>query len=221
MKVVVALFLLLFAAGDMRAQSAEELLQQALVLERSEGDYSGAITLYRQVADSPATDRLLVGQALVQMARAYENMGRSEAARTYQRVLSEFADVPALVSEAREGFARTRQAPSTPFVEPGRRDIIDTGDGFSLIGGGISPGGRYLFAPYYDPMGITYFDTSTGEQTIIPVERRSGHAEFVRFSPDESMFATAWRGYEPAGEELLLFDVATHDYEVLLDATAY
>lgn len=230
-----ALLLLPLAASN--AQSAEELLQQALVLERSEGDYAGAIALYRLVAESAEFDRAVTGRALVQMAVAYENMGRVEAARTYQRVLVEYGDLPELAAEAREGFARTREPieqPSTP--EPGSTSVLDIPDKMVGWGRAMSPKGTFIAGPVREPAGVMVVSTHTGQETVFnfPAE---AYAEVytVRFSPDESQIATTvWQHdgdcvltrtprcqFDTQSSKVFILDLKTGEYSPIWNNLAY
>src|ERR1051325_5276211 len=94
----------LFSHG-LFAQNAADLLQKGLRKEQVEGDIKGAIELYRQVAGECASSRSLAAQALVQLGKAYEKLGASEARAAYARVISDFADQAKELSEAKARFA--------------------------------------------------------------------------------------------------------------------
>ena len=87
-----ALLLLLAGALPSRAQTGRELFQQALVMERSQGDLKGAISLYERIVREFATDRSLTASALLQLGECYEKQGSAQARQAYQRVVTEFAD---------------------------------------------------------------------------------------------------------------------------------
>jgi len=61
------------------AQSGYDLLQRALVEERSNGQVREAIELYRRIISEHASDRALTATALVWLGRAYETLGSQDA----------------------------------------------------------------------------------------------------------------------------------------------
>lgn len=215
-------FLLVLLVGltvlPAQAQSAEELLQNALRLERSEGDYAGAIALYRQVAESSEFARAVTGRALVQIAMAYENMGRAEAARTYQRVLAEYGDLPELVAEAREGFARTVERTPTRERLP-TQTVLDVGEHFENWGSGMSPSGRYLTGYNYEPAGVRVIDTWEGLVDDLELDP-NGYGEYPRFSPDESEIALGWHEGDKIAD-LIVIDRADGQSRELLSVSDY
>lgn len=92
----------LLATPSSTAQDASTRLIEALSLERSVGDYEGAIAIYREIAGDASADRRVVGQAVLQLGKAYESLGRTEAFAAYERVARDFGDQEDLVAEARE-----------------------------------------------------------------------------------------------------------------------
>ncbi len=192
MKRLSFLLLVLAISVSAQAQSAEDLLQQALRLERSQGDYNGAIALYKQVSEMSGLSRPLAGRALVAMAKAYENLGRSEAARTYQRVLEDYGDIPELVARALEGYARTR-APVSEEPTPGSRSIFELPGHWDDWGAALSPSGRHVLAMVNgEEAGIGVLDIRTGDARTFRLDIE-GYPTFARFSPDESKIATGWQ----------------------------
>ena len=82
----------LFSAQSIEAQSGQELFQQALAMERSNGQVRDAIPLYQRIVAQFASDRSLAANALIRLGHAYEALGSSEANRAYQRIVSDYAD---------------------------------------------------------------------------------------------------------------------------------
>ncbi|MFT5142565.1 MAG: tetratricopeptide (TPR) repeat protein [Rhodothermales bacterium] len=74
---------------DALAQTGEDLLQQAVRTERLSGNLDAAIALYEQIVEQYAGDRDLSSQALLQLARAYESLGRTEARKAYGPLLND------------------------------------------------------------------------------------------------------------------------------------
>ena len=74
------------------AQTGPDLFQQALVMERAQGDLDRAIILYNRILDEHKVDRALCAKALFQMASFYDRLGRPEAVDVFRRVLEEYPD---------------------------------------------------------------------------------------------------------------------------------
>ena len=102
-----ALVALTLMAGvqPVAAQSGHDLFQQALVMERANGELRDAIALYERIADEFADDRELVARALVQMGRCYERLGLTDARQVYRRVIDDFPEQRSEVARARERLA--------------------------------------------------------------------------------------------------------------------
>ena len=108
-----ALLFLLTPLDRAVAQTGRDLLQQALVRERANGDLRGAIAIYERIVREFRADRPLVANALVQLGSCYERLGSTEAERAYQRVVREFADQAEFVAQARTRLAGLRTAAAT------------------------------------------------------------------------------------------------------------
>ena len=67
--VAIAIATLSLVGGAVLAQSGNDLFQQALVKERTEGNMAEAIKLYQTIVQKYGTDRKLAARALVQMGQ--------------------------------------------------------------------------------------------------------------------------------------------------------
>ena len=163
------LTLTLLVGAPALAQTGNDLLQQALVMEQAEGDLQAAIQLYERIADEFAADRELVARALVQMGQCYEKLGSTEAERAYQRVVSDFADQTDFVAQARARLAALHTAPTATGGPVARMLLNSTNPADRQIenprGMVPSPDGRrvayYQSAP--DTKGVYVRDLTTGE----------------------------------------------------------
>ena len=88
-----------------QAPSGHATFQQALAKERVDGNLQEAIKLYERVVSEFASDRALAAQALVQVGRCYEKLGRDEAVKAYERLVRDFADQEDAVDVARARLA--------------------------------------------------------------------------------------------------------------------
>ena len=76
----------LISAQSIQAQSGQELFQQALVMELSNGEVGLAIGLYQRIVMEFASDRPLAAKALIRLGAAQEARGSTEAKRAYQHI---------------------------------------------------------------------------------------------------------------------------------------
>jgi tetratricopeptide (TPR) repeat protein len=214
----VVFYLLALSSSDAAAQDAAAQMQEALTLERSLGDYEGAIELYRQIAADDAADRRVVAQALIQLGKAYESLGRAEAFSAYDRVAREFTEQEDLVAEARtrmRGLA-SENPPQPAGVEarqPGEMSNISfAGDReMGYYGVDLSPDGRYM--AFRDGF---YRDLQTDQDTKFETAEDC-RLSTVRFSPDGSRLAYGCWGNAGAG----VIDLASQAATRILDADAY
>ena len=109
------------------AQTGHDLLQQALVRERANGDLRGAIAIYERIVREFRADRPLVANALVQLGSCYERLGSTEAERAYQRVVREFGDQTEFAAQARTRLAGLRTA-AAPGSGPTARLLLSRAD---------------------------------------------------------------------------------------------
>ena len=105
MKMKVAVMMTITAAivsvSTVRADdpARAQKLQQAIDLIESKGDIVHALPLLEEAAKS--TDKTLAAQALLYLGRAQERTDKAAARKTYQQIVSRFADQPAVANQAR------------------------------------------------------------------------------------------------------------------------
>ena len=152
-----ALFALFALPATAQAQSASDLFQRALRVERVEGDLEEAIRLYRQVVE--LDDRALAARALLRIGESYDLMGREGAEQAYRRLVSEFADQTAEADTARSrlaAIARIASPPSTAETDRLSLRLLwpdgpwtpggPTRDGKELIYADVVPGREFSLA---------------------------------------------------------------------------
>jgi Tol biopolymer transport system component len=183
--------LLLTGAQSLNAQTGHDLFQQALVMERANGELQNAITLYERIAEEFIDDRELVARALVQMGLCYEKLGSTEAESAYQRVVREFADQGDPVARAQSRLAALQRAALA--AEPADIAVRRVWAGPEAQAGTPSPDGRTLV---HDGSGVlTVRDLATGESRHIT---RDSNAYDPKVSPDGRVVAYGWA---ESGEE--------------------
>jgi Tol biopolymer transport system component len=119
-----------------------DLLQQALVKERAEGNLKEAIQIYGQIVQKHGANRPLAAKALLQMGRCYERLGQADARRTYERLVKEYGDQNEAVAEARTRLATLIAAATRPKFTKIRVPTKLPPPGESLIA--LSPDGLEL-----------------------------------------------------------------------------
>jgi Tol biopolymer transport system component len=155
---------LIFAiAGTAFAQTPNVQFRAAQQKETVDGDLTAAIKLYRQVADAKSTPSALAASALVRLGHCYERLGSTEAAKAYERVVTQFGKEEA-ATEARQRLASLpgkggSSAPESSLVT--RRVAGD----LPWIQNTLTRDGRYtLVRP---GLGLDLFDLVTGSRKPI------------------------------------------------------
>ena len=191
---VVTLALLALGAG-LAAQSGNDLFQQALVKERTEGNPTAAIALYQTIVQKHGSDRALVARALVQMGGCYEKLGSGHPIKMYDRVVREFGDQKESVATARARLAALRSLAAAP-LGPTDRQLL-AGDRGVLSESSVSPDGRYLgYFNGADPLAV--HDLIAGTVIKRPgsilglVGDENGYGMHIAFSPDGRQLAYTW-----------------------------
>lgn len=116
---------LAFGCGAVWAAShdADRQLEAALHREVVMGDLTGAMDLYRSILADASAPRPVAAKALLQIGECLEKLGHSEEAYSkYQRVLSEYADQGAALTQARLKLAAWSSPRNLKFEEgiPGK-----------------------------------------------------------------------------------------------------
>jgi Tol biopolymer transport system component len=156
---------MLTAPEPMIAQSGQDLFQQALVMERANGELRGAIALYERIIEEFTDDRELAARALVQIGGCYEKLGQDEAQTAYQRVVDDYPDQAEVVAEARERLAALRRSfddTESSSITVRRVWAGRYGDPVEFSGG-PSPDGRYLVYIDWDTGNLAVRDLVNGQ----------------------------------------------------------
>src|ERR1039458_3651163 len=91
------------------AENANDLFQQALVKERTEGNLPEAIKLYQRIVDKYGSNHMVAAQALLQLAGYQSKLGDAQARKSLERLARDFADQKETVAEARARLAAFRK----------------------------------------------------------------------------------------------------------------
>ncbi len=182
----------LLAAATLAAQSGNDLFQQALLKERSQGDLAGAIQIYERVLKQHASDRKLASQSLLQIAHCQERQGNETARRTYERLLKEYSDQPQAIADARARIAAlsAAAAPAGPRIRQ-----LWAGPDVDMEGG-VSPDGRWLTYAHWETGDLGVRDLQAGAHKLLTNtggwEKSGDFAEDSIYSPDGKLIAYNW-----------------------------
>ena len=184
--------LTLALAAGAPAQSPEVLLRAAMDKETVDGDLKAAIEQYKKVLARAGTNRAVAAQALVRLGICYERQGNAEARKTYDRVLREFADQTAAVTQARGRLAGLGARPASTGLA--LRQIWSGIDGSVRLWGDISPDGRYLTHVVWGHGDLAVRDLETGQTRLVTRFADDNHdgVEFSLWSPDGKRIAFSW-----------------------------
>lgn len=191
-----AMALLVITAAPLVAQraaitndDADVMLQAAMHKEQVEGRLPEAIEAYRVVVAKAGSNKGVAAKALLQLAGAYEKLGRPEARATYQAIVRTYPDQPAVVEAARARLAAG--ATSGPLDVLPRR-VLEGGWDNPFD---ISADGRFTVGPEraaFESFSIVLRDVVSGRAT--PLAAGSpGHGGFqARISNDGRRVAFSW-----------------------------
>ncbi|MFC1475605.1 tetratricopeptide repeat protein [Candidatus Zixiibacteriota bacterium] len=130
-------------------QSAEQLYQSGVYKEEVEGELESAIEIFKQVVENHPQNRPIAAQALLHLGSSYEKLGNLMAQDAYQRLISEFGDQQAIVTEARMRLQEIRYRELAEGMQS-----KDTGPSFRIAldedAPEIRPGRQYDFSPSGD-----------------------------------------------------------------------
>jgi Tol biopolymer transport system component len=169
-------------SSPMRAQSGHELFQQALSKERAEGKLQEAIALYQRVVEVASADHALAARALLQLGRCYEQLGNTEARRTYERLIARYPDQTDLVAQAKTRLAvLVRTPPATAPVSMTVVPLQDvTRDGELIT---VAPDGTKAIVMDYSKgqVNLAVYDFSTKQKRVLT---GFWYTWFAAWSPD-------------------------------------
>jgi Tol biopolymer transport system component len=112
---IVAITMLMLLSGRMlTAQSALDLFQQGLELERAKGDLAGAMQIYQRIVREFAADKPVAANALFRLAYCQERIGQAQARKSYEQLLRDYSDQTAVADEARTRLAALTPAENAP-----------------------------------------------------------------------------------------------------------
>ena len=176
-----------------KSQSADVLLGAALHQEEVEGNLEAAVETYKKLLAEFPGNRPLAAQAQFRIGMCYEKLGRREAAKAYEEVLSKYTDQTEFASKARDRLAVLKASASTPPKDSRltirRVPYID-------MYGNPSPDGKYLGYVDWDSGNVAVHDLARGTQRLLSRDGSWGeverYPENLIWSPDSRRIAYTW-----------------------------
>jgi Tol biopolymer transport system component len=187
------IFMLILAVSLMAgiapaAENPNDLFQQALVKERTEGNLPEAIKLYQRIVDKYASNHKVAAQALLQLAECQTKLGDAQARKSLERLVRDFADQKETVAVARVRLA----ALGGPGAGGGlvtRRVLADA----SGVGEVLTADGKYISHIDEDTGDMVQFEVASGQTSRITNRGGAGAKEapyeYQAFSRDGKQIA--------------------------------
>lgn len=223
---VIAVALAVSLHGAQQIDPAEVQLQAAINKAVVEGNPKGAIIDLQKVLNTAGVSRAVAARALLHLGQCHEKLGTTEARKSYERVVKDYADQGDIVRLARERLA-TLAKTSPPQAEDSLRGRHVLGPwNHQLIA--ASPDGRYLAycctvvhdvqsgrdqtfsaelaaSPVFSPDSedIAYVAEPANQAPELRVVRRTGAADRVVFKRAD-VKAIALFDWMPEGKDLLV-----------------
>lgn len=227
-RIVLALLAFILLVPTSQAQTAEDLFQQAVRVERLSGNTEAAIALYEQIVEEHSDERELVAKALVRLGNAYELQGSKQAANSYRLVLEMYAELEPMASEAASGLARVTSTTTQEQFEiaPGNEFIPPTADGFQFWGAGFSDDGSLIVTDNTNSKSIVVYDRRTNESKHYDYAPGASFdhkwVEYSRLSPNNKTVAFgSWVGEGDHDGEIRLLNLDTGKARPLLQLADY
>lgn len=197
----------------LHAQNPQKLFQKGIIQEEGEGDLTKAIEIYNSLVNDMNANRALRAKALLHVGICYEKLGNQNARKTYQKLISEYADQTSIVALGKEKLKGLKKVKLTKK----NGGIIASQVKFSEgEGGRISSDGESLIYVDWttkdDKPAINIKNLRNGKTRIVSkVGTWNAPIKFPTYpvwSPDGKQFAYYW--YDKNQEECE-FHIANSD----------
>jgi Tol biopolymer transport system component len=190
-------------AATVRAPAQERpagvQLEQAMHVERVEGDLQRAITLYQRILAQRPADRKVAATAQLHIGICFETLGLNQAQGAYRQVVQEYPDQLEMVTEARARLTRLRRlaAGGAAAEAAGAGLVVRRVQGDpGFVDGGPTPDGRSFAYIDYETGDVALWNLATGEHRRLTHEGRwarpAQYAINLAVSPDGRNVAYTW-----------------------------
>lgn len=189
------IFIIILALPGSNQQNAKQLYQSGLYKEEVEGDLQKAIELYQKILEQFPDNREIGAKALYRVGICYEKLGKQEAQKAYQRIITEYADQHEVVKDARKRLASLVSVikgtgPATPAVKSAGITIkkIDIDEIEKTHQARLSPDGTkmlYIHVQEKKPrQSIRVMDLTSGKSLALVEGISYGNSIIFEWSPD-------------------------------------
>jgi Tol biopolymer transport system component len=197
--------------GEIQDQTAQDIFQKALSLERAVGDLKEAITLYQKVVET-SRDEALAAQAQLRIGMCYEKMGQREAQSAYQKVIDQYPAQTETVEAAREKLRLLLRVQSAVPKGGEGLTIRSVLTGKPMDWAQVSPDGRSLAHFDYESGAIAVYDLTTGKNRVLDTrleqDETGGESWSFRWSPDgRAIVCSWWKGINLEWTDLRILSV--------------
>lgn len=181
-----------------QAQKSEEQFQKGLIKEEGEGSLLEAIDIYNDVVEDESAERSIRATALLHIGLCYEKLGKKEAEKAYQKIISKFPDQTETVKVANEKLSLLSRSESSRRIEDRELNIRKVWEGPSVtyLMGEPSPDGKYLSYVDWDTGDLAILEIATGKKRRLTNkgtwEESYEFAEYSRWSPDGRHIVYDW-----------------------------
>mgnify|MGYP000937134617 CR=1 FL=1 len=125
------------------AQAPDQFFQQALLKENGEGDPAAAAAIYEKIAGDETAGRALRAKAQLHIGICWEKMGKSEAGKAYQEVITRFPEQEEVAAAAKEKLRALRKdADESKIFYPPYQELIKSEQ--KVWGIAFSPNGKWM-----------------------------------------------------------------------------
>jgi len=175
-----AVLIVFVFAAVLLAQSSSQLFQQALLKENGEGDLAAAVTLYEKIAGDETAGRALRAKAQLHIGICWEKMGKSEAGKAYQEVITRFPEQEEVAAAAKEKLRALRKdADESKIFYPPYQELIKSEQ--KVWGIAFSPNGKWLAVGSED--NIWLHDLGQIQNRTLLLDRLARNRHNLSWSP--------------------------------------
>ena len=112
---VIMLICMILGNQYLYAQTAEELLSEAIQLEEVKGELEEAIKTCEQIVSQYPDNEKVCAEALLHMGSCYEKLGKTEAIKSYELILERYPGQTAQAETAKARLAELKKAEPGEF----------------------------------------------------------------------------------------------------------
>ena len=177
------------------AENANDLFQQALAKERTEGNLPEAIKLYQSIVNKYASNRKVAAQALLQLSECQSKLGDAQSRKSLERLVREFADQKDTAAEASRRLAALTSG--TPKLDLATRLVWTPTKNIEVTS--ILPDGRMACYTDWDTGNLGLHDFASGSDRALTDTGNMKQGEWAAaegtvFSRDGKQIAYTWHG---------------------------